>query len=86
MHNPGVGDRRLWLGDESVSDEVRTQYALVHLAAFLAQSMKETIKYDACDENNWDSSNQYQISNACGQLGQNMRTMTVIWLVLKTRR
>ena len=51
MHNPGVGDMRLWLGDENAVDELRTQYALVHLAAFLAQSMKETIKYDACDEN-----------------------------------
>ena len=40
---------------------VRTRYALVNLAAFLAQSMKETIRYDACDENNWDSTNNYQI-------------------------
>ena len=71
MHAPGVGDMRLWLGDEGAEDEVRAQYALVNLAAFLAQSMKETIKYDACDENNWDNSNNYQISNACGQLGQN---------------
>lgn len=71
MYTRGVGDFRLWLGDEGVSDEVRARYALVNLAAFLAQSMKETIRYDACDENNWDNTNGYQISNACGQLGQN---------------
>ena len=70
MHTPGVSDMRLWLGDPDVDDATRTRYALVNLAAFLAQSMKETIKYDACDENNWDQTNNYQISNACGQLGQ----------------
>lgn len=70
MHSVGVGEHRLWLGDPSASDDVRARQALVNLAAFLAQSMKETIRYDACDENNWDSTNGYQISNACGQLGQ----------------
>lgn len=70
MFGTGVGDMRLWLGDESADEATRTQYALVNLAAFLAQSMKETIRYDACDENNWDETNSYQISNACGQLGQ----------------
>ena len=33
--------------------------------------MKETIQYDACDENNWDVfNNVYPVANACGQLGQ----------------
>ena len=33
--------------------------------------MKETIKYDACDENNWDVlDGRYPISNSCGQLNQ----------------
>ena len=33
--------------------------------------MKETIKYDACDENSWDLvGGKYPLSNACGQLGQ----------------
>jgi hypothetical protein len=68
MHRRGVGDMRLWLGDPGDPD--RARQALVNLAAFLAQSMKETIRYDACDENNWDTTNGYQISNACGQLGQ----------------
>ena len=32
---------------------------------------KETIKYDACDENSWDLiGGVYPLSNACGQLGQ----------------
>ena len=44
---------------------------MVNIAAFLAQSMKETIKYDACDENSWDLvGGKYPLSNACGQLGQ----------------
>jgi len=30
------------------------QYGLTNVAAFLAQSMKETIMYNACSENNWD--------------------------------
>lgn len=70
MHTRGVGEMRLWLGDATDADDVRTRIGLVNLAAFLAQSMKETIRYDACDENNWDSTNGYAISNACGQLGQ----------------
>lgn len=71
MYVQGVGDYRLWMGDEGDPADKRAKYALVNLAAFLAQSMKETIRYDACDENNWDSTNGYKMSNACGQLGQN---------------
>ncbi|MBX3251807.1 MAG: hypothetical protein KF901_31805 [Myxococcales bacterium] len=70
MHDRGIGEMRLYLGDGDASDARRTQQALVNLAAFLAQAMKETIRYDACDENNWDATSQYAISNACGQLGQ----------------
>jgi len=56
------------MGDESDNGHL---YGLVNLAAFLAQSMKETIKYNACDENSWDLVNgKYPLSNACGQLGQ----------------
>jgi hypothetical protein len=33
--------------------------------------MKETIRYNACDENSWDLvGGVYPLSNACGQLGQ----------------
>jgi predicted chitinase len=60
----GVGSQKLWFGDGN------TVYGLVTVAAFLAQSMKETIKYDACDENNWNQVNGYSAANACGQLGQ----------------
>jgi hypothetical protein len=47
------------------------KYGLINIAAFLAQSMKETIQYNACDEISWDLVNGvYPVSNACGQLGQ----------------
>ena len=40
------------------------------------QSMKETIQYDACSENNWDLRNSaYPASNACGQLGQSYQVI-----------
>jgi hypothetical protein len=68
MHEFGVDGTTLYLGDDS---DIGHQVGLVSIAAFLAQSMKETIKYDACDENSWDYINsQYPLSNACGQLGQ----------------
>eukprot|EP00397_Hematodinium_sp_SG-2012_P006353 GEMP01006383.1.p1 GENE.GEMP01006383.1~~GEMP01006383.1.p1 ORF type:complete len:821 (+),score=136.29 GEMP01006383.1:222-2684(+) len=70
MHINGVADMFLYLGDADADDGLRTKLALVNLAAFLAQCMKETIQYDACDENNWDLTNGYKISNSCGQLGQ----------------
>jgi len=66
MIDVGVGQYKLLAGD---SDK-NAQYALVNIAAFLAQSMHETIQYDACDENNWDSTSGYTAANACGQLGQ----------------
>src|SRR6056300_759541 len=48
MHEFGVAGTTLYLGDDS---DIGHQVGLVSIAAFLAQSMKETIKYDACDEN-----------------------------------
>jgi hypothetical protein len=72
MCTTGVGSYTFWTGeDTSPNPEETVNYGLVNIAAFLAQSMKETIKYDACDENNWDQTNGYKLSNACGQLGQN---------------
>jgi len=66
MTATGVGEYKL-IGGLSDDDH---RYALVNIAAFLAQSMHETIKYDACDENNWDQNSGYTAANACGQLGQ----------------
>ena len=45
------------------------------IAAFLAQSMQETIRYNACDENNWSEVKygapaDYPMTASCGQLGQ----------------
>ena len=80
MYLDGIGDEyKLWLGgDDSEEPDaaLRAKYGLVNLAAFLAQSMKETIKYDACDENNWSfeehwaGNTKYPITSACGQLDQ----------------
>ena len=53
MYLEGVGDLSFYLGEDAVGEQ-GTVIGLVNIAAFLAQSMKETIKYDACDENNWD--------------------------------
>jgi hypothetical protein len=70
MATKGAGGALLDLGNGS-DEEDAYKVGLVNLAAFLAQSMKETIKYDACDENSWDLVNgKYPLSNACGQLGQ----------------
>lgn len=68
MYNEGVANKFFYMGDDSAYGHL---YGLVNIAAFLAQSMKETIQYNACDENSWDLVNgQYPLSNACGQLGQ----------------
>lgn len=72
-YTEGVAGMTFYLGDDDAGadDEESTVVGLVNIAAFLAQSMKETIKYDACDENDWDIINgKYPLSNACGQLGQ----------------
>ena len=70
MYLEGVGGMTFYLGEDLPGVE-GTKVGLVNIAAFLAQSMKETIKYDACDENNWDVIDGiYPLSNACGQLEQ----------------
>jgi hypothetical protein len=68
MYEDGVAGKHFYMGDDSPNGH---KYGLVNIAAFLAQSMKETIRYNACDENSWDLVNGvYPLSNACGQLGQ----------------
>lgn len=68
MHTDGVANKYFYMGGDSLNGH---KYGLVNIAAFLAQSMKETIRYNACDENSWDLVNGvYPVSNACGQLGQ----------------
>ncbi|KAL7526856.1 hypothetical protein ACHAXR_001684, partial [Thalassiosira sp. AJA248-18] len=69
MATEGVAGKKFYIGESAV--ENGHVYGLVNIAAFLAQSMKETIQYDACDENSWDLvGGKYPLSNACGQLGQ----------------
>jgi predicted chitinase len=69
MSSKGVAGKTFYLGNDD--KDKGSMYGLVNIAAFLAQSMKETIKYNACDENSWDLvDGKYPLSNACGQLGQ----------------
>jgi len=70
MHQVGVAGKKIYTGGDCDHCHM---YGLVNVAAFLAQAMKETIRYDACDENSWDRVGDllmYPLSNACGQLGQ----------------
>lgn len=75
MHNVGVAGEKFWLVDNAADDATNAKYAKVAIAAFLAQSMQETIRYNACDENNWaqikyGAPADYPMSASCGQLGQ----------------
>ena len=74
MHNVGVAGDKFWLVDSTVDDATNTKYAKVAIAAFLSQSMQETIRFDACDENNWSDSRyapiDWPMTASCGQLNQ----------------
>mmetsp|Transcript_3002 Transcript_3002/g.6957 ORF Transcript_3002/g.6957 Transcript_3002/m.6957 type:complete len:118 (-) Transcript_3002:3153-3506(-) len=64
MYQQGVAGKTFYMGDEGDIGH-NYKYGLVNLAAFLAQSMKETVKYDVCDENSWDLvGGRYPLSNA----------------------
>merc|ERR1719277_1790929 len=75
MASRGVGELKLWLGSGGMN---AVKYGLVNIAAFLAQCMQETIRYNACDENNWSDKavvsahggSTYSATSACGQLHQ----------------
>jgi predicted chitinase len=70
MASSGAGGMKLDVGSEQEGAKAY-RYGLANLAAFLAQAKKESIQYNACDENSWDLVNGvYPLSNACGQLGQ----------------
>jgi predicted chitinase len=79
MYTDGIGDLKLYIGD-GADEEQAVKYGLVNIAAFIAQSMKETIQYDACTENSWDrggwSNGRDPATNACGQLGQDYNSYT----------
>jgi hypothetical protein len=70
MNSEGVGPYRFYMGEKGDRKDVRWKYGLVNVAAFLAQAMQESIRYDVCDENNWDQAGGYKMSSACGQLGE----------------
>ena len=73
MATQGIGNQSLYIGEGH-----NFKYGLVNLAAFLGESMKETIMYNACDENNWSDPKEagivggapYPSSASCGQGGQ----------------
>ena len=72
----GYVGKSFYLGPkyDATSDEssLDLRYALVNIAAFLAQSQSEGISMNACDEWHSDSVDEmYQMSNACGQFGRN---------------
>jgi len=83
MASVGVAGRTFYSGSAASGSGAHV-YGLANLAAFLAQTMQETIQYDACDENNWSTQSAldmvaakggtggvvYPASAACGQLGQ----------------
>jgi hypothetical protein len=61
MATEGVASKTFYVGEESDVGGNGHVYGLINIAAFLAQSMKETIQYD------W---REVSIVDACGQLGQ----------------
>jgi len=88
MASVGVGGRTFFAGPAGASNA--RDYGLANLAAFLAQTMQESIQYDACDENNWSTQDAvdmvterggtggeiYPATAACGQLGQSYQDYT----------
>merc|ERR1712166_626022 len=70
MASEGIGDAKLYVGEGS-----NFNYGLANLAGFLGQCMKETIMYNACDENNWSDpkyvatvgGEAYAAASSCGQ-------------------
>eukprot|EP00966_Prymnesium_polylepis_P329873 7385550-Prymnesium_polylepis.1 len=70
MATTGIGKQKLYVGEGD-----NYVYGLVNLAAFLGESMKETIMYNACDENNWSDPKYvqqvggvaYGAASSCGQ-------------------
>jgi hypothetical protein len=79
MGSTGIGKQKLYVGEGE-----SWKYGLVNLAAFLGQAMKETIMYNACDENNWTDpkaagefgGEPYSASYSCGQGGQSYQDYT----------
>ena len=67
----GPGEKNFfYIGDGYSSNSV--DYGLINLAAFIAQGYTQSIYYDACDENSWETVEfRYPLSNSCGQPKRN---------------
>ena len=62
MSTEGVAGKTFYTGEDLENGYV---YGMVNVAAFLAQSMKETIQYDACDENSVSTSRHCHFYLVC---------------------
>lgn len=51
MYEIGAANNYFYIGDDSAQGY---EYGVANIAAFLAQVMKESLRYNTCDENNWD--------------------------------
>jgi len=66
----GPGEKNwFFIGDGESPNSL--QLGLINLASFVAHGVTQAIKYDSCDENNYEMVDfRYPISNACGQNGR----------------
>jgi hypothetical protein len=63
-----MGPSYFYFGDDTISS---INYGLANVALFLAHASIETVKFNICDEINWEKDvfGNYPLSNACGQGG-----------------
>ena len=52
MAEKGIGGKKFYTGEVDIPEGVR--YGVVNAVMFLSQAYKESVQYDACDENNWE--------------------------------
>jgi len=64
MYKDGIANKYFYLGTEGSASQSH-MYGVVNIAAFLAQVMKESLQYNACDENNWDLVSATIHDNTC---------------------
>lgn len=61
-----------YAGEKKFYIDNMSKYGMINVAAFLAESMVESIQFNACEEFHLDSKlMKFPISNSCGQFGAN---------------
>jgi hypothetical protein len=79
MYQDGVSNKYFYLGTEGLASSAYL-YGVCNIAAFLAQVMKESLQYNACDENNWDLvSERCHVSQAPPAISLQMLTLLVAY-------